>query len=426
MYNEKILNQLDNLKYLGASKCSNITIVSKPNEYNDAVKFYAQINKDDIIQKISYRASGCTHFLVFCNYFCSLVDGKNIKSALNVNSEKLNRFVELDESKEHIISIILDTFALLIKKYRKGVEKGKIEPCESEIQDSDAPKTRPMTSKTFTKVVDEIMKNIELSNKSQISVSKDNESVDKSKIETENNKTEEKIVKEKIDDISTKVAEKEKTNNKNKSTNKKEILTPVEDEKTIEELNKEITVLIDKIEDDIVDSENVEKATVANEPIITDKKENKFKTKTTKSTTGTTKLTNQKEEVKKEVDNNLSKQSNNLLALKAMINKSNTTSDNSNGKKDFSKKSEIKLNNLTSMVNKINSNKISNETKNVEKKNTSKQTTKAVSTKNDVAKKDIETSKEDKLSALKLSLANFKTTANSTAKKEDTLKKDKK
>ena len=61
MYNEKILNQLDNLKYLGALKGSNVSIVSKPNEFGDTVKFYAQINSDEVIQKISYRASGHCH-----------------------------------------------------------------------------------------------------------------------------------------------------------------------------------------------------------------------------------------------------------------------------------------------------------------------------------------------------------------------------
>ncbi len=246
MYNEKILNQLDNLKYLGAIKGSNITSVSKPNEFGDTVKFYAQINKEDVIQKISYRASGCTHFLVFANYFCSLVEGKTVKAALAVKPEKLESFVELDESKKHIIKIILDGFALLVRKYRKGIEKGKIEPCEVEEKIVDAPKSRPMTPKAFSKVVGEIAKNIELAKEKKhdgsAQVSKNDKVVDAKDTKKSNSSTEikEPTIKsrnKKIEDIEV-VEEKPKKVKSPKNSEK----TPVKEEKTAENKNDEVIV----------------------------------------------------------------------------------------------------------------------------------------------------------------------------------------
>lgn len=133
MYNEIILSKLNNLKYLSALKNSNVTATSKKNKYNDIVKFYAQINKEDVIQKISYKATGCTYFLVFCDYFCELAEGKNLKSALKINGEKLETLIELTESRKHVVDIIVNTFALLVKKYRNGVEKGLIIPCDEDI-----------------------------------------------------------------------------------------------------------------------------------------------------------------------------------------------------------------------------------------------------------------------------------------------------
>ena len=72
MHNEVILNRLANLKYLSSLKKSNVSIMSKPNQYNDAVKFFAQINSDNIIQKITFKATGCSTFLVICDYFCEI------------------------------------------------------------------------------------------------------------------------------------------------------------------------------------------------------------------------------------------------------------------------------------------------------------------------------------------------------------------
>jgi len=132
MYNEKILSQLKNLNFLYVIKKSNVSAISKKNVFGDTVKFYAQINTNDVIQKISFKATGCTHFIVFCNHFCELVQGNTIENSLKISGDDLEQFVQLDENRKHIIKIILDTFALLIKKYRKGVEKGKIIPLEVE------------------------------------------------------------------------------------------------------------------------------------------------------------------------------------------------------------------------------------------------------------------------------------------------------
>ena len=141
MYNETIVSQLDNLKYLTALKNSNVTVISKKNKFGDVVKYFAQINKDDVIQKITYKASGCSHFVVFCNYFCSIVEGKTVKAALKINSEDLQKFAPIDESRIHVVDIILGTFALLIKKYRKGVEKGVISPCDVESIETKSDET---------------------------------------------------------------------------------------------------------------------------------------------------------------------------------------------------------------------------------------------------------------------------------------------
>lgn len=149
MYNDLILNRLSNLKYLNSTKNSNITVTSKKNQYNDVVKFYARIDKQENIQKISFKATGCTYFLVFCDYFCELVEGKNIKEALKINGDNLQKLMDLSDSKIHVADIILGTFALLVKKYRKGIEKGIILPC-----DENSPVKKTTTKKTEEKIND--------------------------------------------------------------------------------------------------------------------------------------------------------------------------------------------------------------------------------------------------------------------------------
>lgn len=130
MYNQIIIDRLRNLNNLYALKKANVTIMSKKNEFGDMVKFFAQINTDNVIQKFSYKATGCTTFVALCSYFCELVEGKSIEKASKINADDLKSFCDLDESKTHAYKIILDTFALLIKKYKKGIQSGKIIPCE--------------------------------------------------------------------------------------------------------------------------------------------------------------------------------------------------------------------------------------------------------------------------------------------------------
>lgn len=150
MYSDEILSQLNKLSYLRTIKGSTITATSKKNNFNDIVKFYAMINKEDVIEKISYKATGCTHFVVYCNYFCGLVEGKTIKSALKVNAETFEQFGELRESRKHIIDIIIATFALLVKKYRKGVENGSLVPVGGVANNKTDSKKTVENSKTKT------------------------------------------------------------------------------------------------------------------------------------------------------------------------------------------------------------------------------------------------------------------------------------
>lgn len=148
MYNEIIINRLKNLTYLSTLKNSNATAITKKNPYGDIVKFYAQINKNNVIQAISFKATGCSYFIALSSYFCEIVEGKTIDEALKIKEKDLMAFAELDESKHHIYPIILSTFALLIKKYRKGLEMGKITPCEVSKTTKVEVKKRATTQKS--------------------------------------------------------------------------------------------------------------------------------------------------------------------------------------------------------------------------------------------------------------------------------------
>ena len=167
MYSEKVLSHLNELKYLSAIKNSNVSIVSKKNAFADTVKFFAQINKNNVIQKISYKATGCTHFLVYCDYFCSLVEGLTITKALKININDLENLSKLNESKVHVVDIILNTFALLIKKYQKGVQKGEIIPADI-IEKEDSGISTKIISES--KKLSEITKEIKAKNKTVASL----------------------------------------------------------------------------------------------------------------------------------------------------------------------------------------------------------------------------------------------------------------
>lgn len=161
MISTSVISRLTDLKYQGKIKKYNISITSKNNEFGDVVKFFAQINKDDVIQKISFRATGCTAFIAVCSYFCEMIDGKTIASALKITQDKINALINLDERREHVFPIILNTFALLIKKYRKGVENKTIIPCDMQ-EESITTKKLPSNAKKPVKKTKSINKDNEI------------------------------------------------------------------------------------------------------------------------------------------------------------------------------------------------------------------------------------------------------------------------
>lgn len=148
MYNQEVINRLNNLTYLANLKNANVTSITKKNEFGDVVKFFAQINKENVIQKISFKATGCSSFMALCSYFCEIVSGKTIDDAKKLSSTDLEKFSKLDEQKTHVYSIILDTFAMLIKKYERGIKNGSIVPCEVSNHVEENNKTKkPKTKK---------------------------------------------------------------------------------------------------------------------------------------------------------------------------------------------------------------------------------------------------------------------------------------
>lgn len=154
MYNQDVIDRLNNLTNLYALKNANIKVISKKNEFGDVVKFFAQINSENVIQRITYKASGCTTFVALCSYFCEIVEGNTISKATKIDENDLMKFSKLDDSKTHVYKIILDTFALLIKKYNDGIKKGKIKPCEPiKITDVKSAKKEIKKSKKENKTI---------------------------------------------------------------------------------------------------------------------------------------------------------------------------------------------------------------------------------------------------------------------------------
>lgn len=161
MYNQEVINRLNNLTYLFALKNANVTAMTKKNEFGDVVKFFAQINSNNVIQKISYKASGCSAFMAICSYFCEIVTNKTIDEAKKINETDLEKFSKLDSQKTHVYKIVLDTFDLLLKKYEKGLKKGTITPCEPvEPKVEETKKTKKSISKRTNAHIDEELKEI--------------------------------------------------------------------------------------------------------------------------------------------------------------------------------------------------------------------------------------------------------------------------
>lgn len=128
MIDNKFIERLADLKHLSVLKNHNINIMSKPNKFQDAVKFFAQIDDKNFIHKITFKATGCTMFMVMCSYFCELVESKSIEDALEINVDYLQSKYILNDNSVHVLTIIVDTFALLIKKYKKWLSTGKTQP----------------------------------------------------------------------------------------------------------------------------------------------------------------------------------------------------------------------------------------------------------------------------------------------------------
>ena len=153
MYNEKIAARLNDLKYLFPLKKANITLMSKKNEFGDVLKFFAQIDSKNVIQKISFKATGCSTFLVLCDYFCEIAEGKTIDEASKINEEDLMKFATLDQSRHHVYPIILGAFKLLVKKYNKELANKKIVP----VDKVETKQVKSNTKKSATKKEVEVL-----------------------------------------------------------------------------------------------------------------------------------------------------------------------------------------------------------------------------------------------------------------------------
>lgn len=193
MYNQKIIDRLNNLTYLKVLKNSNASAMTKKNPYGDIVKFYAQINKNDVIQAISFKCTGCSYFTALCSYFCEIAEGKTVDEALKIKEKNLVAFAKLDESRHHIYPLILDTFALLVKKYRKALEQGKVTPCEvMEVVKTEEKKTKTERKSSVTDglkgiLVDASKKSVR-NQKTQSETSKSEETLKKTTIVSETTK----------------------------------------------------------------------------------------------------------------------------------------------------------------------------------------------------------------------------------------------
>ncbi|MGN0960702.1 MAG: iron-sulfur cluster assembly scaffold protein [Christensenellales bacterium] len=417
MYDDLILSKLNNLKYLTTIKKSNITITSKKNIYNDTVKFYAQINKEDVIQKISFKASGCTYFMVFCDYFCGLVEGKTVKNALKINSETLENYIQLDENRKHIINIILDTFALLIKKYRKGVEKGLIEPCEviekqnpKELIKVSSQKNKLDTNYDISDIlITKISKRKTGASKSSNSPKNQNSKSTTINEETSQKKTKSNSKRSKIENSNVVIEEKQFGKTK-KSSKKKEIL----EDKKIQQSENQITeivvpdeiILNDKVvvnDDGIASTTEQQNIQKIENNVITTTTATRRLSKKTKSvrTEDNNIITEQSEQHSFEMtqtvkENNIEKskrQSSNILALQSMIKTSKNVKSDNDIERNAIKDSKVKS--LSLMLNKIskdnNKQKINNDNAQEEKvtnkvktaKNSTSVTTKETKKKSD-------------------------------------------
>lgn len=235
MISESILARLKDLKYQGKLKKYNIAITSKNNNFGDVVKFFAQINVNDVVQKISFKASGCTAFIAVCSYFCEMVEGKTVANALKIGQDKINTIVNLDSSREHVFPIVISTFAQLVKKYRKGLDAKTIMPCE--VDDLSESNSRKIASSKKAKLHDSIEKDDKNIH---------SKSIKKSSIEdtstSQEVKIEEKTIKKSnnsISDKKVKTPNTKESKKKDKSINQSEVVI-ISDNSNINNVSKDV------------------------------------------------------------------------------------------------------------------------------------------------------------------------------------------
>ncbi len=344
MYNQIIIDRLRNLSNLYTLKKANVKIVSKKNEFGDIVKFFAQINTENVIQKISYKASGCTTFVALCSYFCELVEGKSIEKACKINEDDLKSFCDLDEQKTHVYKIILDTFALLIKKYQKGIQNGKIVPCEVIENSHNSQKTNKVKQTKIShekKVVEKDLEDIltdDKPKKKKIIVLNTNEKISK------NSDKEEFVSTTTI--VKTEIIEKNSENNiEPKKSNKNEKIEIKEIEVEKVNPNKEKKISAEKKSNKKKSSEEE----IQDDLIQNDKNPENSNQKLTHL-----QALNQKIQSKENND----KQKTNTSNLNSILNKLNTQ------KEDNIKKQEIHSQEQIIKETKSNSDSIVNEQKN--------------------------------------------------------------
>ena len=180
MFNDAVISRLKDIKFIGTIKNSTITIMSKKNDFDDIVKFYFQIDASDNIIKVSFKAKGCTAFMVACSYFCENIENKSLAEALKITDLDLNDILQFDESKKHVYDIILSTFALLVKKYRKCIEKGTIVPFNTNnvIKNNNVHKKDDKKDSSNIKIVNK--KNTEINNDNKEEIENKNVYIDNS------------------------------------------------------------------------------------------------------------------------------------------------------------------------------------------------------------------------------------------------------
>ena len=291
MFSAKVYERLQNITYLSSLSKKNIAIISKPNDFGDMVKFMAQINKEDVIQKIRFKASGCSHFVALCSYFCEIVEGKSVTDAIKVKEKDLIKFDVLEESRQHVYQIILDTFALMIKKYRKGVEKGIIEPCE--VIKEEKVEKRVKKDKKIN--INDGLQEILVSKKTKKTIENTEKTILKEEIIVEEKKVAKKnnvsSRKEKAVEVSENIQEKQENANnlevksvENKSveknarkTSKKEVVDAennIQNDNTKKSRKSKKSFIEETVNTEVIDVENnLKEQEIVNEIVVPDNKE---------------------------------------------------------------------------------------------------------------------------------------------------------